>query len=146
MKNRETRKSFLFQKPYMWLQSIQMAVNWCPGSTRGGLLVIVWPHQELLPARISTSWPGCPGPRWQFRPSIGGTWGLLPPARRCLCPVSLPAITDSGQLVGRAGTSRLATYTTGAGHLYHQGLATYLRGQGQPAPELSANSITHLFN
>ena len=38
---------------------------------------------------------------------------------RCLCPVSLPAITDSGQLVGRAGTSRLATYTTGAGHLYH---------------------------
>ena len=50
--------------------------------------------------------------------------GASPPAR-CLCLVSLPAITDSGQLVGRAGTSRLATYTTvhwplipsGSGHL-----------------------------
>ena len=95
--------------------------------------------RKLLPAaRISTSWPGsgqeAPGGSSGHPLEAPGASSSEPPPARCLCcPVSLPAITDAGQLVGRAGTSRLATYTTGAGHLYHQGLATY-QGPGSGYP------------
>ena len=99
-----------------------MAVNWCPC----GLVVIVWPqgdlwpHQETVaPARISTSWPGWPlpgCPRWQFRPSIGGTWGLA------TCPMPLPGVITGHYGLGpvsRAGRNKPS------GHLYYCALATY---------------------
>ena len=105
----------------------------------GCKLVSVWSGSDCLATRRSLATPGncClpesapAGQAGHCQAAPGGSSGhplaapgASPPAR-CLCPVSLPAITDSGQLVGRAGTSRLATYTTvqwplipsGSGHL-----------------------------
>ena len=144
MKNMETRKWFSFPEAiFVWLQSIQTVVNWSPGSTRR------WFGSDCLATRSSLATPGTVARQNQHQlarlaePQVAVQaihWrhlGPLPPSHhlpRCLCcPVSLPAITDAGQLVGRAGTSRLATYTTGAGHLYHQALATY-QGPGSGYP------------
>ena len=117
MKNMETRKWFSFPEAiFVWLQSIQTVVNWSPGSTRR------WFGSDCLATRSPTRPGNCcllpesapAGQAGQGAPGGSSGHPLEAPGAcchlpRCLCPVSLPAITDSGQLVGRAGTSRLAT-------------------------------------
>ena len=86
---------------------------------------LVWSGSDCLATRRTLATPGncClpesapAGQAGHCQAAPGGSSGHplaapgapKPPPARCLCPVSLPAITHPGQLVGRAGTSRPAT-------------------------------------
>ena len=115
-----------------------------------GLVLIVWPHQETVGCQNHhqlVAVPSVPGPRWQCsgHPLAAPKAPKPPPA-----PMPLPGVITSHYPpwpVSRAGRNKPS------GHFKLLGLATYTirlwpltRGQGQATPELSANSITQLFN
>ena len=114
MKNRETRKSFLFQKPYMWLQSIQMAVNWSPGSTGGWFASDCLATPGTVACQNQHQLARLPGPQVAVQAIH---WRHLGP------PTTCPTMPLPGVITGHYGLGPVsrAGRNKPSGHLYYWG-------------------------
>ena len=115
MKNRETRKSFSFPEAiYVWLQSIQMAVNWSPGSTGGWFASDCLATPGTVACQNQHQLARLPGPQVAVQAIH---WRHLGP------PTTCPTMPLPGVITGHYGLGPVsrAGRNKPSGHLYYWG-------------------------